>query len=101
MNKRGWNSSSLNEKIAKEKKKCLWGELVALLLLAFSTGPANLALSRINVYLKQLASCSLADCVGRRREIGQKGVGWPPNPPRSQGFGPDGHPGVGPGSLTG
>lgn len=68
----------------KEKKKCLRGDIAAL-----PKGLVSLALRRINIYVKQLAPCCQADCLGGRGEIGQQGVGWPPNPLGSQGSGPD------------
>lgn len=41
----------------KKKTICL-REVVVLFPLALSKGPVNLALSKINLYLKQLAPCS-------------------------------------------
>lgn len=59
------------KRFAKKKKNSLQGEIIALFLLTLPKSPANLALSRINIYLKQLTPCSLADCIGRSGEIGQ------------------------------
>lgn len=77
------------KRFAKKKKRNVSGEIIALFFPALPKGPVNLALSRINVYLKQLAPCSLADRVGCSGEIGQQGVGWSPNPLGSQGSGSD------------
>ena len=60
VNKRRWNSNGLHEESCqKERKNCLGGQIVALFLVALPRGPVNLALSRINIYLKQLAPSSL------------------------------------------
>lgn len=78
------------ERFAKKKEKnCLKRQIIALFSLNLPKGPINLALSRIDIYLKQLAPCCPAGCVGCMGEIGQQGVGQPPNPLRSRGSGPD------------
>lgn len=105
MNKKGGDemAAASMKRFAKKKKKkeVSGGAIVAVFFPTFPKGPVNLARSQINVYLKQLAPCSLADGIGCSGEIGQQGVRWAPNPPEANDLTLPWHPGVEPSSLKG